>query len=121
MRSAIALSNRTGPAQEFSGYIVVGSSGTQEGGLLQRPLTLVGSGAKLVRYYNTGPEYMFPANSYSESANASRLMAEIAKANSMIAQAEHMLWTARRPRSNVAILYPRSAGEASILFQFFQI
>lgn len=53
--------------------------------------------------------YMFPANSYSEKANASRLMAEIAKANSMIAQAEHMLWTARRPRSTVAILYPRSS------------
>lgn len=32
MRSAIALSNRTGPEQEFSGYIVVGSSGAQEGG-----------------------------------------------------------------------------------------
>ena len=47
MRSAIALSNRTGPAQEFSGYIVVGSSGAQNGGLLQRPLTLVGSGAKV--------------------------------------------------------------------------
>ena len=49
------------------------------------------------------------ANSYSESANASRLMAEIAKANSMIAQAEHLLWTARRPPSKVAILYPRSS------------
>ena len=109
MRSAIALSNRTGPEQEFAGYIVVGSSGQQEGGLLQRPLTMVGSGSKLVRYYNTGPEYMFPANSYSESANASRLMAEMAKANSMIAQAEHLLWTARRPPSTVAILYPRSS------------
>ena len=109
MRSAIALSNRTGPEQEFAGYIVVGSSGAQAGGLLQRPLTMVGSGAKLIRYYNTGPEYMFPANSYSESANASRLMAEMAKANSMIAQAEHLLWTARRPPSTVAILYPRSS------------
>jgi hypothetical protein len=109
MRSAIALSNRTGPEQEFAGYTVVGSSGAQAGGLLQRPLTMVGSGAKLVRYYNTGPEYMFPANSYSESANASRLMAEIAQANSMIAQAEHLLWTARRPPSTVAILYPRSS------------
>lgn len=58
MRSAIQLSNRTGPEQEFAGYIVVGSSGAQAGGLLQRPLTMVGSGAKLVRYYNTGPEYM---------------------------------------------------------------
>lgn len=36
-------------------------------------------------------------------------MAEIAKANSMIAQAEHMLWTARRPHGLTAILYPRSS------------
>ena len=67
MRSAIALSNRTGPEQEFAGYIVVGSSGQQEGGLLQRPLTMVGSGAKLVRYYNTGPEYLHPPPHHSLS------------------------------------------------------
>jgi hypothetical protein len=36
-------------------------------------------------------------------------MAEITKANSMIAEAEHLLWTARRPASRVAILYPRSS------------
>ena len=65
LRSAIALSNRTG-AGEFSGYIVAGSAGSAggmiPGSLMQRPITLVGSGSKLVRYYNMGPEYMFPEN-----------------------------------------------------------
>ena len=55
MRSAIALSNHS-DEMIFSGYIVTRSSGQQEGGLLQRPLTMVGSGAKAVRYYNFGPE-----------------------------------------------------------------
>ena len=49
MRSAIALSNYS-EGMSFSGYIVTRSSGGQEGGLLQRPLTMVGSGAKAVRY-----------------------------------------------------------------------
>lgn len=111
MRSAVTLANTTGKT-EFSGYIVVGSAAGRSpmaGALLQRPLTLVGSGSKLVRYYNFGPDYMFPGNSYSDSANASLLWSEIAQANSMIAAAEHVLWTARRPTADVAILYPRSS------------
>ena len=40
MRSAIALSNYS-EGMSFSGYIVTRSSGGQEGGLLQRPLTMV--------------------------------------------------------------------------------
>jgi hypothetical protein len=79
------------------------------GALLQRPVLLVGSGSKLVRYYNMGPDYMFPGNSYSDSPNASLLFAEVAQANAMIAAAEHVLWTARRPVAEIAILYPRSS------------
>ena len=56
-----------------------------------------------------GPLYQFPHNAYSDSPNASMLMSEIAQANSMVAQAEHLLWTARRPAARVAILYPRSS------------
>ena len=116
MRSAIALSEHRDD-MEFSGYIVVGSSsaapgappGHLPGGLLQRPLTLVGSGAKLVRYYNFGPSYGFPGNSYSDAANFSTLVAEMAEANDMIAKAEQVLWPARRPAAQVAILFPRSS------------
>eukprot|EP00039_Didymoeca_costata_P030606 m.30479 g.30479 ORF g.30479 m.30479 type:complete len:944 (+) comp8204_c0_seq3:119-2950(+) len=106
LRSAAALAEFN---QEFSGYIVGRSSGLQEGGLLQRPLTLVGSGAKVLRYYNLGPEYMFPANCYSDVANATRLIHEIGKANDMIARAEPVLWPARRDSSQVAILFHRSS------------
>ena len=49
MRSAIALSKHE--HMEFSGYIVTRSSGSQAGGLLQRPITLAGSGAKAIKYY----------------------------------------------------------------------
>jgi hypothetical protein len=108
MRSAIALSNHSAE-MSFSGYIVTRSSGEQAGGLLQRPITMVGSGAKAVRYYNFGPEYMFPANCVSDSPNASRIMHEQAKANAMIAEAEDILFTAKRQPSQVAILYPRSS------------
>ena len=62
MRSAIALSNYS-DEMIFSGYIVTRSSGQQQGGLLQRPLTMVGSGAKAVRYYNFGPECETRSNS----------------------------------------------------------
>ena len=48
-RSAIALSKHE--HMEFSGYIVTRSSGSQAGGLLQRPITLAGSGAKAIKYY----------------------------------------------------------------------
>jgi hypothetical protein len=107
MRSAIALSKHENV--EFSGYIVTRSSGSQAGGLLQRPISMVGNGAKAIRYYNLGPEYSFPANCVSDSANASRIWAEEAQANAMIASAEDILFTARKPTAEVAIVYPRSS------------
>lgn len=57
-----------------------------------------------------GPLYQFPLNAYSDNANASMIFAEIAQANAMVAQAERLLWTARRPTAKVAILYPRSSA-----------
>ena len=50
LRSSIALANHDG--MEFSGYIVPRSSGGRDGGLLQRIVTLIGSGAKGVRYFD---------------------------------------------------------------------
>lgn len=107
MRSSIALSKH--PGLEFSGYIVAGSSGALEGGLLQRTITLAGMGSKLIRYYNFGPSYMFPGNAYSDSGSAQSLFEQVAEANAMIAQAEHVLWKARPQAAQQAILYPRSS------------
>jgi hypothetical protein len=99
IRSAIELSNHSA-AMEFSGYIVAQTAGAVPGSMLQRPLTLVGSGSKLVRYYNMGPSYMFPGNSYSDGPTSR--YAEIAKANAMIAAAEHVLWPVSNSISNAA-------------------
>ena len=52
---------------------------------------------------------VFPANCVSDSPNATRILHEEAEANAMIAQAEDILFTARRGPSEVAILYPRSS------------
>ena len=112
MRSAIALSDHSAE-MEFGGYVVAGSAetsvGTIPGALLLRPMTLAGSGSKVLRYYNFGPSYMFPDNSYSDAKNASMLFEEIAQANVMVARAERMLWSARRSPAQVAILFPRSS------------
>ena len=55
LRGAAALSPnaKTG----WGGYIVPRSSGQFDGGLLQRALTLVGSGSKLLKYFTFGPEF----------------------------------------------------------------
>ena len=62
-----------------------------------------------LRADNFGPEYMFPANCVSDSANVSRIWHEEAKANAMIAEAEDILFPAQREHSQVAIVYPRSS------------
>ena len=55
LRSSITLAGHD--SMEFSGYIVPRSAGGRDGGLLQRIMTLIGSGAKGVRYFDFGPEY----------------------------------------------------------------
>ena len=55
-------------------------------------------------------EYTSPSNCYSESADIDGLFSEMRLAHAMIASVESVLWAARRPRSQVAILMPRSSG-----------
>ena len=91
---------------EFGGYIVGRSDGEPLDGFLQKVLALIGSGAKAVFYYNFGPEYTFPGNSYSEYPGATT---QFARADKMIAAAEDVMWPGRQPSAQVAILQPRSA------------
>jgi hypothetical protein len=107
LRSAVALGAHDG--MEFSGYIVPRSSGGREGGLFQRILAMIGSGAKGLRYFIFGPEYTFPVNCYTDNANYTRLIKEMAQAHGMVASSEEVLWPARRAASQVAILMPRSS------------
>ncbi|HEV2248226.1 MAG TPA: hypothetical protein VGW37_16380, partial [Terriglobia bacterium] len=91
---------------EFGGYVVGRAAGEPLDGFLQKVLTLIGSGAKAVFYYNFGPEYSFPGNSYSEFPGAAT---QFAHADKMIADAEDVLWPGREPQAQVAILQPRSS------------
>lgn len=91
---------------QFGGYVIPRTAGDREDGILQKILCVVGSGGKAVKYFVFGPEYNFPGNCYSENARVLRKMAE---AHRMIGAAEDLLWEGKRPRSDVAILMPRSA------------
>jgi hypothetical protein len=99
---SIAYKNGLG----FGGYVIGQTAGNPMGGMLRKILTLVGSGAKALYYYNFGPEYTFPGNCYSEVPG---VVAEFAKADKMIAKAENVLWPGREPRAQVAILQPSSS------------
>ena len=90
----------------FGGYVVPRASGDREDGILQKILTLVGSGAKVVNSYVFGPEYSFPGNCYSEKAG---MLRKLAQANVMIGAAEDVLWPGKRPQARVAILSPKSS------------
>lgn len=92
---------------QFGGYIIPRTSGTREDGILQRILTIVGSGGKAIRYFTFGPEYNFPVNCYSEKS--AQLVPRMAEAHHMIGAAEELLWPGRRPQAQVAFVSPRSA------------
>jgi len=90
----------------FGGYVVPRAAGDREDGILQKILTLIGSGAKVVNSYVFGPEYSFPGNCYSEKPG---MLRKLAQANAMIGAAEDVLWPGKRPRTRVAILSPKSS------------
>lgn len=91
---------------EFGGYVIPRTAGDRQDGILQKILTIAGSGGKGVKYFVFGPEYNFPGNCYSENA---KVLPKMAEAHAMIADAEDLLYPGRRPRAQVAILMPRSA------------
>ena len=90
----------------FGGYVVPRAAGDREDGILQKTLTLIGSGAKVVNSYVFGPEYTFPGNCYSEKLG---MLQTLARANAMIGAVEDVLWPGKRPRPQVAILSPKSS------------
>jgi hypothetical protein len=91
---------------QFGGYVVGRIAGGREGGIMQKALSIAGSGGKAIHYYWFGPDYNFPGNCYSEKPDVFR---KIAEANRMIGAAEDLLWPGKQSRPQVAILMPRSA------------
>jgi len=96
---------------DFGGYIVGRQSDYThqpiDGGILRRALTLVGNGAKTIEYYLFGPEYLAPANSYSDDVNVQR---KIAEANSMIAESEDLTFPGTTETARVGLVLPLSAN-----------
>ncbi len=90
----------------FGGYVIPRTAGSRENGILQKILTLIGSGGKGLKYFVFGPEYVFPGNCYSENVN---VLPKMAEAHRMIGKAEPLLWPGERPLSPVGLLMPRSA------------
>lgn len=101
LRSAAAKSGG-----QFGGYVIPRVAGSRADGILQKILTIIGSGGKRVGYFTFGPDYAFPGNCYSENT---RVLPKMAEAHAMVAAAEDLLWPGRPPRPQVAILSPRSA------------
>ena len=91
---------------QFGGYVIPRAAGDRADGILQKILTITGSGGKAIKYFIFGPEYTFPGNCYSENL---RVLPKMAEAHGMIGRAEDLLWPGVRPRAQVAILAPRSA------------
>eukprot|EP00041_Stephanoeca_diplocostata_P036202 m.1308910 g.1308910 ORF g.1308910 m.1308910 type:complete len:675 (+) comp24822_c0_seq8:972-2996(+) len=94
----------------YGGYIVPRSGGQLAEGAVLKAISLVGGGAKSMKYFVFGPEYNFPGNCYSESLVGNPdLLQGMAKAHTLIADAEPLLWPAERVRAQVALLMPNAA------------
>ena len=91
---------------QFGAYVIPRTAGDRPDGIIQKILTVIGSGGKGIKYFVFGPEYNFPGNCYSERA---AILPKMAKAHRMIGAAEELLWPGKRPKSTAAILMPRSA------------
>ncbi|NQU11809.1 hypothetical protein HQ590_13525, partial [bacterium] len=91
---------------QFGALIIPRTAGARPDGILQKLLTHIGSGAKVVKYFVFGPEYVFPGNCYSFKAE---LLPKMAEAHGMIGAAEEVLWPGKRPAGEVAIVMPRSS------------
>ena len=91
---------------EFGGYVIPRTAGDRKDGIVQKILSIVSNGGKAIKYFVFGPEYNFPGNCYSERAV---VLPKMAEAHHIIGAAEEVLWPGKPPRSEVAILMPRSS------------
>ena len=79
------------------------------GGLFRKIMTMVGGGAKVIKYFSMGPEYLFPGNCYSERPYLDDIFSSMNKAHGMVAEAEVLLGPGKRVAASIAILSPRSS------------
>ncbi len=101
MRSASDLSG-TG----FGALIIPRCSGDVRNGMAQKLLALVGNGAKTVKFFTFGPDFMFPGCGYSENT---RVLAELSSGLALVGRAERLLFPGKPRPPQVAILTPQSS------------
>jgi hypothetical protein len=75
-------------------------------GMPQKLLSLVGHGAKTIKFFTFGPEYNFPGNCYSENP---AVFQPLSTALRMVARGEDLLHPGKARRPQVAILTPQSS------------
>ncbi len=102
---------KSGGLADIGSYVVARQSDYSHdklsGGLLRKVLTLIGNGAKTINYYIFGPEYFFPANSYSEDIEVQK---EIASINRMIGDTEDLLFPGQPEDNQVGFVLPLSSA-----------
>ncbi len=114
MRSATTKPDSN--ATSFGSYVMTASARMSGGGLdsqsmKRRALALIGSGAKNLIYYYTGPEYAFSPYTVwgAGKEKFSKVMTNVAETNRMIAKMEDVLYPGKKQHAQVAILMPRSS------------
>ncbi len=90
----------------FGALVVPRVSGQKPMGMSQKVLSLVGNGAKTIKFFTFGPEYNFPGNCYSENP---AVFKPLSAAMRMVARAEDLLYPGKPRPPQVAILTPQSA------------
>jgi len=101
LRSAAELSG-----VEFGALVIPRVGGQKPMGMPQKILSLVGHGAKTIKFFTFGPEYNFPGNCYSENP---AVFKPLSTAMRMVARGEDLLHPGKARRPQVAILTPQSA------------
>jgi len=88
------------PFTRFGAYVSVGVGAPMRDGLAYKVLAAVSRGARHVEYWAFGPNWLLPADGFSEYR---AFYKEVARASEKVAYADTLLSTGIRPRGRVAI------------------
>jgi len=91
---------------QFGGYVIPRTAGAMPDGIMYKMMSLIGHGAKHLKFFVFGPEYNFPGNCYSQNT---RVFDGIARTCRLIGAAEDLLYPGRPTRPQVAMLHHLSA------------
>ncbi len=92
--------------EQFGALVIPRTSGQRPGGMPQKILSLVGNGAKSIKFFTFGPEYNFPGNCYSEVRD---VFVPLSRSMQLVARSEALLFPGVAPVPRTAILTPQSS------------